>query len=130
VRRVWCADDVGRAVNPQLIEGQIEGGITQAIGYAITENFVSREGRILTPYFSNYLIPGVLDVPEQIASTIVEYPDSEGPWGARGMAEMPFIPLAPAVTAARYDATGVWFDELPLVPWKVWEKLQSSKDSK
>jgi CO/xanthine dehydrogenase Mo-binding subunit len=130
VRRVWCADDVGKAVNPRLIEGQIEGAVVQAIGYAITENFVAREGRILTPYFSNYLIPGVLDVPECIQAVIVEYPDSEGPWGARGMAEMPFIPLAPAVTAALHDATGVWFDALPLVPWKVWDKLQPSKDSK
>ncbi|MBI1800487.1 MAG: xanthine dehydrogenase family protein molybdopterin-binding subunit, partial [Chloroflexi bacterium] len=123
LKRVWCADDVGKAINPQLIEGQIEGGVVQALGYAITENFVTRDGHVLTPYFSNYLIPGVLDVPERIESLILEFPDSEGPWGARGMAEMPFIPLAPAITAAVHDATGVWFDELPLTPWKVWERL-------
>lgn len=125
VKRVWCADDVGKAVNPQLIEGQIEGGVVQAIGYAVTENFVTKDGQVLTPYFSNYLIPGVLDVPETIESIILEFPDEEGPWGARGMAEMPFIPLAPAVTAAIHDATGVWVDELPLTPWRVWEKLRA-----
>ncbi len=125
VKRVWCADDVGKSVNPQLIEGQIEGGVVQALGYAITENFVTQNGQVLTPFFSNYLIPGVLDVPEHIESVILEFPDDEGPWGARGMAEMPFIPLAPAVTAAIHDATGVWFDALPLVPWKVWEKLSA-----
>ena len=124
VRRVWCADDVGRAVNPRLIEGQIEGGVAQAIGYAITEDFVTREGQVLTPFFSNYLIPGVLDVPAQVDSLILEFPDDEGPWGARGMAEMPFIPLAPAVTAAVHDATGIWFDALPLTPSRVWEKLR------
>ncbi len=124
VKRVWCADDVGRAVNPQLIEGQVEGGVVQALGYALTENFVTKDGRALTPYFSNYLIPGVLDVPEKIESVILEFPDNEGPWGVRGMAEMPFIPLAPAVTAAVHDATGVWFDELPLTPSRVWGKLK------
>jgi CO/xanthine dehydrogenase Mo-binding subunit len=124
VRRVWCADDVGKAINPQLIEGQIEGGVAQAIGYAITENFVTRDGHVLTPFFSNYLIPGVLDVPAQVDSVILEFPDAEGPWGARGMAEMPFIPLAPAVSAAIHDATGVWFDALPLTPSKVWAGLK------
>ena len=125
VRRVWCADDVGKAVNPRLIEGQIEGGVVMAIGYAVTENFVMKDGRILTPHFSSYLIPGVLDVPERIESVILEFPDDEGPWGVRGMAEMPLIPLAPAVTAAVHAATGIWFDALPLTPPSVWKRLQS-----
>ena len=98
--------------------------MAQAIGYAITENFVTRDGHVLTPFFSNYLIPGVLDVPAQVDSVILEFPDAEGPWGARGMAEMPFIPLAPAVSAAIHDATGVWFDALPLTPSKVWAGLR------
>ena len=122
VRRVWCADDVGKAVNPRLIEGQIEGGVVMAIGYAVTENFVMKDGRILTPHFSSYLIPGVLDVPERIESVILEFPDDEGPWGVRGMAEMPLIPLAPAVTAAVHAATGIWFDALPLTPVSVWSQ--------
>jgi CO/xanthine dehydrogenase Mo-binding subunit len=94
-----------------------------AIGYALTENFVTKDGRILTPHFSSYLIPGVLDVPERIESIILEFPDDEGPWGVRGMAEMPLIPLAPAVTAAVHAATGIWYDALPLTPASVWKGL-------
>jgi CO/xanthine dehydrogenase Mo-binding subunit len=127
VIRVTCADDVGEAVNPKLIEGQIEGGIAQALGWTITENFVMQDGRVLTPYLSQYLVPGILDAPERVESVILEYPDENGPWGARGMGEMPFIPLAPAIVAAVHDATGVWFDELPLVPWRVVEMLKGER---
>ncbi len=125
VVRVTSAHDVGKAVNPRMIEGQIEGGIVQAVGYAITENFVMKDGRVLTPYMSNYLMPGVLDIPDRVDSVILEYPDDNGPWGVRGMAEMPYIPLAPAIIAAVYDATGVWFNEFPLTPWRVLEGLRS-----
>ncbi|MBM3127478.1 MAG: xanthine dehydrogenase family protein [Chloroflexi bacterium] len=127
VARVTCADDVGKAINPRLIEGQIEGAVVQAQGWTIQENFQTREGRVLTPNLSTYLIPGILDVPEQVDSVILEYPDSDGPWGARGMAEMPFIPLAPAIIAAVHNATGVWFDEFPLTPWRVLEKIKRAK---
>jgi CO/xanthine dehydrogenase Mo-binding subunit len=92
--RAYCADDVGRAVNPMLVQGQIEGAVVQAQGYAIMEDLVVKEGRILNPYLSTYLIPTVVDVPEEIESILLEYPDPLGPWGARGMAEMPFMPLA------------------------------------
>jgi CO/xanthine dehydrogenase Mo-binding subunit len=124
VERVICANDVGKAINPNLIEGQIEGAVVQAYGYALTENLQVREGRILNPRFSTYLIPGILDIPEEVQSIILEIPDQQGPWGARGMAEMPFIPLAPALTAALHDATGLWFDEIPLTPGKVVAKLR------
>jgi CO/xanthine dehydrogenase Mo-binding subunit len=127
VVRVTCADDVGKAINPRLVEGQIEGAIAQAQGWTIQENFQSKEGKVLTPTMSTYLIPGILDVPEQVDSVILEYADSDGPWGARGMAEMPFIPLAPAIIAAVHDATSVWFDEFPLTPWRVLEKLKRPK---
>jgi CO/xanthine dehydrogenase Mo-binding subunit len=127
VVRVTCADDVGKAINPRLIEGQIEGAIAQAQGWTIQENFQSKDGKVLTPTMSTYLIPGILDVPERVDSVILEYADSDGPWGARGMAEMPFIPLAPAIIAAVHDATGVWFDEFPLTPWRVLEGLKKNK---
>ena len=119
VLRVVCADDVGQAINPQNIVGQIEGGVVQAVGWATCENFITAEGRVLTPSLSTYLIPTIGDVPERVDSIIVEHPDPRGPWGARGMGEMPFIPLAPALVAAVHDATGVWFDELPLTPERV-----------
>jgi len=125
VERVVCANDVGKAINPHLIEGQIEGAIVQAYGYALTENLQLKGGFILNPRFSTYLIPGILDIPARVESIILEIPDPIGPWGARGMAEMPFIPLAPAITAALYDATGLWFDEIPLTPARVVARLRA-----
>ena len=85
-----------------------------------------KDGRIQNPYLSQYLIPGIKDVPEIVQSVIMEVPDPIGPWGARGMAEMPFLPLAPAVVAAVHEATGVWFDEIPLTPDRVVAKLQEA----
>lgn len=119
VERVVCADDVGKAINPKNIEGQAEGAIAQAHGYAVTENLQSRDGHILNPRLSTYLIPGILDIPGRVETIILEEGDQIGPWGARGMAEMPFIPYAPAVTAALYDAVGIWFDAIPLTPERV-----------
>ena len=116
---VVCANDVGRALNPQQVEGQIEGAVVQAAGFTILENFVQKGGYVQTQHLSTYLIPTVLDVPEHVHSLILEYPDPIGPWGARGMGEMPFLPIAPAVIAALHDATGVWFDEFPLTPERV-----------
>lgn len=117
--RVICADDVGHAINPQQVQGQIEGAVVQAAGYAMMENFVQKDGQVLTRGLSTYLIPTVLDIPEQVESLILEYPDPIGPYGARGMGEMPFLPLVPAITAAVKNATGVWFDEFPLTPERV-----------
>ncbi len=114
-----CADDVGKVINRQLIEGQVEGAVVQAAGYALMEDFIQEGGVPKNPYLSTYLIPGVLDIPERVTSLILEIPDPNGPWGVRGMAEMPYIPLAPAVTAAVHQATGVWFDDFPLTPERV-----------
>ena len=116
---VVSVDDVGKALNPLQVQGQIEGAVVQAAGYTILENFVQSGGYVQTQHLSTYLIPTVLDVPERVQSLILEYPDPRGPWGARGMAEMPFLPLAPAIVAAVHDATGVWFHEFPLIPERV-----------
>lgn len=116
---VYCADDVGRAVNPQQIQGQIEGAVVQAAGYTIMEELLVKDGQILNPTLSTYLIPTVLDVPDHVESIVLEYADPLGPWGARGMAEMPYLPLAPAIASALFDATGIWFDEIPLTPQRV-----------
>lgn len=116
VVRVVSAHDVGKAINPRLLEGQIEGAVVQGQGYTVMERLVSREGRVLNPYFSTYLIPTVLDVPDEVKSVILEYADPIGPWGARGVAEMPLLTVAPAVAAAVYDAVGVWIDEIPMTP--------------
>lgn len=117
--RVVSAHDVGKAVNPQQIVGQVEGGVVQAQGYAVLENFQAKGGQVLTRDLSTYLIPGVLDVPRQVDTLILEYPNPDGPYGVRGMGEMPYLALAPAIVAALHDATGVWFDEFPLTPERV-----------
>jgi CO/xanthine dehydrogenase Mo-binding subunit len=116
---VISVDDVGKAINPQQVTGQIEGAVVQAAGYAVLENFIQKDGYVETGQLSTYLIPTILDIPERVQSVILEYPDPIGPWGARGMAEMPFLPLAPAVIAAVHDAVGVWFQEFPLTPERV-----------
>ncbi len=127
VRNVICADDVGKAVNPQQVQGQIEGAIVQAAGYGILENFIQQDGIPLTKTLSTYLIPTVLDVPDHVESLILEYPDPIGPFGARGMGEMPYLPFVPALTAALHDATGHWIDQFPLTPEKVLEEIGVSK---
>ncbi len=126
--KVICADDVGKAVNPQQVQGQIEGAVVQAAGYALLENFIQRDGNVLTRGLSTYLIPTVLDIPEQVESIILEYPDPIGPFGARGMGEMPFLVLAPAVASAVHQATGVWFNEFPLTPERVMRGLGKIQD--
>ena len=119
----WMSE---KAINPQMVRGQIEGAITQAHGYAITEQLLAKDGRIFNPNLSTYLMPGIGDIPRRVESVILEIPDPRGPFGVRGMAEMPFIPLAPAVSAAVYDAVGVWFDELPLTPEQISAGLHSA----
>jgi CO/xanthine dehydrogenase Mo-binding subunit len=125
--KVLCADDVGKAINPMQVVGQIEGAVVQAAGYAILENFIQKNGYVLTDMLSNYLIPTVLDIPNQVESIVLEYPEPIGPYGARGMGEMPYLPLAPAIMDALHDATGVWFHEFPLTPERVLRGLGKIK---
>ena len=124
ILRVVSTNDVGQAINPNLVQGQIEGAVVQAQGYALMENLISEEGRIRNPYLSTYIIPSILDVPLEVKSVILEYPDPIGPFGARGMAEMPFLPLAPAIAAAIHDATGVWLTQQPFTPDRVVKALR------
>lgn len=119
VEKIYCAIDVGKAINPQQVIGQIQGGLVQSVGYTVMENFVEKEGRVLTPNLSTYLVPTVLDIPGEMNIMVLEIPDPRGPWGARGLGEVMNMCLAPAVTAAVYDATGVWFDHFPLTPEEV-----------
>ncbi len=124
VKRLISVNDVGKAINPQQIEGQIEGAVAQSMGWTLLENLIQKDGHILTQQLSTYLVPGVQDVAEVIEPVILEIPDPQGPLGARGMGEMPFIPTAPAIGAAIANATGVWLDSLPYTPEKVWQALQ------
>jgi len=119
VLRLAAADDLGKAINPELVVGQIEGAVVQAQGYALLEDFKAKDGYVLTDQLSTYLIPTIWDIPGQVDSVIVEYPDPNGPWGARGVGELPFLPTAAAISAAVHDATGVWYNEFPLTPERI-----------
>ncbi len=127
VLRVVVADDVGKAINPALVIGQIEGAVVQAQGYAMTEELKMKDGRVLNDQLSTYLLPTILDIPEKVESVIIEVPDPNGPWGARGLGEIPFLPLVPAIAAAIHDATGVWVDEFPFTPERVFTALTKRK---
>jgi CO/xanthine dehydrogenase Mo-binding subunit len=119
ILNVICGNDVGKAVNPQQVIGQIEGAILQATGYGTMEEFIQKDGLVRTKNLSTYLIPTILDVPDNVTSLVLEYPDPIGPYGARGMGEMPYLPFVPALIAAVHDATGIWFNEFPLTPERV-----------
>lgn len=116
--RLTAAHDVGKAINPLLVEGQIEGGVAQGIGMALMEDF--RPGR--TENLHDYLIPTIGDMPE-VKSIIVEVPDPHGPYGAKGLGEHVLIPTAPAILNAIRDATGASIRHLPATPDKVMAAL-------
>ncbi len=113
VLKVVSAHDVGRAINPQLVEGQIEGGIVQGVGYAVMEDIQTENGRIINPNFSTYIIPTSCDAPE-IVPLIVEEPFIEGPYGAKGFAEQPLMGMAPVIANAVANALGVNVTKIPL----------------
>ncbi len=123
VIRIVSADDLGKPINPALVEGQIEGAVVQAQGYTLLEDYKTKNGRVLTDQFSTYLIPTVWDIPEKVESVILEIPDPNGPWGARGVGELPYLAVAPAIASAIHDATGVWIDEFPFTPERVLRAL-------
>ena len=126
VDKVISVHDVGRAINMQQVEGQIEGCIAQALGYALLEDLKSRDGLILTPHLSTYLLPTALDMPEEIIPIVLELADQHGPFGARGVAEMPLVPFLPAVAAAIHDATGIWMSDQPFTPERVLAALEAA----
>ncbi len=123
VIRLTSADDVGKAINPDLVVGQIEGAVVQAHGYAVLEDYKTKDGKVMTDQLSTYLIPTIWDIPEKVESVVVEVPDPNGPWGARGMGELPFLPVAPAIAAAIHDAIGVWISEFPFTPERILKAL-------
>ncbi len=120
--KITAAHDVGRAINPTLAEGQIEGGIAQGIGMALLEEYLP--GR--TENLHDYLIPTIGDVPE-IESILIEKPDPEGPFGAKGLGEHVLIPTAPAILNAIRDATGAEIDRLPALPHRVLAAIRAAE---
>jgi xanthine dehydrogenase molybdenum-binding subunit len=113
VRKVIAAHDVGRAINPLTLEGQIEGGIVMCIGYALTEHYIQEDGVPWTNVMARYKTPSITHAPE-IISHIVEHNTSAGPFGAKGVGELPSVPTSPAITNAICRATGVRVRSLPV----------------
>ena len=114
VLKVTAAHDVGRAINPTLIEGQIEGGVAQGLGMALMEEFFPGKGENL----HDYLIPSAGDIPP-VESILIEDPSSIGPFGAKGIGEQAVIPTAPAILNAIHDAIGVRIHKIPATPDRV-----------
>ncbi|MTI48627.1 MAG: nicotinate dehydrogenase medium molybdopterin subunit [Firmicutes bacterium] len=117
------AQDVGKALNPKLVEGQMEGGFAMGMGYGIFENLNLKKGKMKNNSFTNYIIPTALDMPD-IKNVIVEDPESTAPYGAKGIGEPVMIPVAPAILNAIHDAIGVRITETPVTPDKILKALK------
>ncbi|MDR7855634.1 molybdopterin cofactor-binding domain-containing protein [Tissierella sp.] len=123
--RATFAQDAGRAVNPQLLEGQMDGGFAMGLGYALFEDLNIENGKMKNNKFSKYLIPTAMDMID-IKNIIVEDPESTAPYGAKGIGEPVMIPIAPAILNAIYDAIGVRIKELPVTPEKLMKAIRES----
>jgi CO/xanthine dehydrogenase Mo-binding subunit len=115
VEKLALAQDAGRVVNPQAVIGQVEGGATMGVGYALLEELLVEDGRILNDSLETYLVPTALDVPE-MAVDVVEIAEPGAPFGAKGIGEATVTPVAPAIANAVVDAIGAPIDRLPLTP--------------
>lgn len=119
VIEAWCAHDVGRAVNPSAVESQIHGGFVQGMGYALTEEILWEDGRLVNPSFMDYKFPGILESPGKINTVILETPEPSHPFGVKGVGEPPLVGAAPAINNAVSAATGLRLKKIPLTPERV-----------
>lgn len=126
VQRFWAVHDSGTIVNPQTARGQVAGGIAQGLGYALMEDLPTREGRLLDPTFTGYHIPTSLDVPEELVVDFVEAPYSGGPFGAKGLGEVPLMAAHAAAAGAVAAALGKPVHRYPLVPHRVLEEAEGT----
>jgi CO/xanthine dehydrogenase Mo-binding subunit len=128
VRALAACYDVGRAINRNSVEGQMEGGAAMGLGYALLEEDRVVEGVTLTPNLMTYLIPTALDVPD-VTTIVLESGEGMGPWGARGIGEPAMVPTAPAIANAVRDAVGVRVSRLPITPERLWRAMQDAPGS-
>jgi CO/xanthine dehydrogenase Mo-binding subunit len=126
VMNVYTVLDVGRAINPQNVHGQIEGGTVQGLGMAMMEDQVIDEGITVNADMTNYLVPSIQDIPN-FESTLIENNDSGGPFGSKGVGEPTIIGASPALSNAVYDAIGVRIKSLPITPEKILNALEEKK---
>ncbi|MBI4594776.1 MAG: xanthine dehydrogenase family protein molybdopterin-binding subunit [Candidatus Tectomicrobia bacterium] len=126
ILKISASQDSGFSLNPLAVSGQIQGGVAQGLGYALTEELMVKEGRVLNSDFLDYKLLTFMDIPE-IEVTQIQEKSPAGPYGARGVGEPPCIPTAPAIANAIYDAIGVRVKELPLTPERIVAALKSQK---
>jgi len=126
VLKIVSAFDVGKAINPEMVRTQMEGGAVQGMSTALLESIILDRGQPRNPNFTDYRIATAVDAPLETENIIVEVPQDDGPFGARGVGEHPMVPTAPAIANAVFDAAGVRIDSMPLTSQKVWEALQGS----
>jgi CO/xanthine dehydrogenase Mo-binding subunit len=128
ITRYIVAQDVGKAINPTAIEGQIQGAVLQGVGYALYEDLRLEDGIYLDRSFETYRVPTSLDAPP-IDIILLEHPAPHGPFGAKGVAEPPILPVAGAVANAISDAVGRRFDRLPITPFDVLAAIHETHSS-
>jgi len=126
VLRAWSAHDVGKAINRAACEGQIQGAFTHGLGLALYEQMIwDDDGRLANPSLADYRVPGILDVPPQITPIILEFPEPSGPFGAKGVGEVPLPGVSPAIANAIAQAVGVRLRQLPMTPERVLDALEA-----
>ncbi|MEC7490158.1 MAG: xanthine dehydrogenase family protein molybdopterin-binding subunit [Pseudomonadota bacterium] len=125
---VWSAHDIGKAINPSSVAGQVEGGVVQGIGYALYEEMVWDTGRLANPSLMDYKIPGTVESPPKINTILIEEPDETGPFGAKGIGEPPIVGIAPAIANALAHTSGIRLRRLPMSSENVLRALREKTD--
>lgn len=123
---IWAVHDGSRAVNPREVEGRIEGGIVQALGQGLMEDYRLADGHTSTPGFAKYILPAALDGP-QVKSVILEYPDPIGPPGSKGIGAPALVPTIPAIINTIHDAVGARITARPALSERVREALRDKE---
>jgi CO/xanthine dehydrogenase Mo-binding subunit len=126
VTQIWDAHDIGKAINPQSVEAQIEGSLAMGLGYTFYEDLKFKNGRVLNANFAGYRVPRSIGIPK-MHTILVETNDPEGPFGAKGMGEASLLPTSAAIANAVEDAIGVRIKELPITPEKIIKALKEKE---
>jgi CO/xanthine dehydrogenase Mo-binding subunit len=126
--KVASAFDIGKAINPLMVQGQAYGGMLQSLSIGLMEGYIyNKEGAMLNSNFTDYKIARASDMPDEHTVTIIENPQMDGPYGARGIGELTMLSIPGAIASAIFDATGVHMFNLPMTPESVWAAIKQQK---
>jgi CO/xanthine dehydrogenase Mo-binding subunit len=126
--KVASAFDIGKAINPLLVEGQAYGGMLQSLSIGLMEGYIyNKDGATLNSNFTDYKIARASDMPDEHVVTLIENPQKDGPYGARGIGELTMLSIPGAIASAVFDATGVNLFNLPMTPESVWTAIKQQK---